>query len=156
MATVSYTVTAGTNGPGISWTGAFLVDTPANQVSAELPTSITNSEGAAFTPAQFESYGNSGIEYVTWRSIDISGQTPGPPAYANIYPQGGQSFDIWSTSLYNYIAGAGTWNGLDGQEYALSGTKNTVLYDYGIPYAVAYCTGGGFATTGKIAFTVVP
>lgn len=144
MAIVNYTINTST---GDDWAGTFVVTTTTNSVQTELPTSIT-STAQNFTPAQFAGYGGSGTEYVTWRSVDISGQVSGPPNYLNVYPTTGYSLDIWSGSFYTaVVTNSSTWDNLNGQTYNLSTTKNTLLYDYTNLRVIYYGVGGTISFT---------
>lgn len=139
MATVNYTINTST---GDDWAGTFELAATTGTVESTLPTSIT-STAQNFTPAQFAGYGGSGTEYVTWRSVDISGQAGGAPNYANVYPTTGISLDIWSADLYTAIVtNSTTWDNLNGQTYNLSSTKNTLLYDYSNLRVIYYGIGG--------------
>ena len=143
MATVNYTISTNV---GNDWTGAFEVTTATNAINAELPTNLTSSLGSNFVPAQFASYDSN---YITWRSVDISGQSSGPPNFLNIYPSSGYSLDIWSTDLRTFVDSGGTWSGLNAASYNLLTAKNTVHYDYATPNAEAFGSGG------TISFTVI-
>lgn len=139
MATINYTINTST---GNDWSGTMVVTTTTSQVQNELPTSITSPD-LNFTPAQFAALGPVGEEYVTWRSVDISGQPSSPPNYANIYPTTGISLDVWSPDLYTAIVtNSNTWDNLNGQTFNLSTTKNTLLYDYSNIRVVYYGSGG--------------
>lgn len=142
--TINYTINT-TN--GFDWTGSFAIADNSLTISASLPTDLTSSLGSNFVPAQFAAYGGSGTEYITWRSVDISGLSSGPPAFLNIYPSSGYSLDIWSADLWTYVTGGGTWTGLNGASYNLSTTKNTIHYDYASPNAEAFGSGGTISFT---------
>lgn len=141
MALVSYQVSGGFAGAG--WSGSFTVTNLANPIKTELPTSIS-SPNVTFTPTQFALFG----DYVTWRSVDISGQPPGPPNFLNIYPRNGYSFDIWSPTLISAINANATWQSLNGGTFILM-QKNTVIYNYDIPDAPHY------SFSGEIQFIIV-
>lgn len=134
MALVSYQITNGIAGD--AWSGSFTVTNPANPIKTELPTSIS-SPNVTFTPTQFALFG----DYVTWRSVDISGQPPGPPNFLNIYPRTGYSFDIWSPTLVTSINANATWQSLNLGIFSLI-VKNTVIYNYDIPDALHYTVAG--------------
>ena len=134
MATVNYTVTAS---QGDTWSGSFTVTNTSNAVNTELPTAA-NSPNQNFTPSQFANLGT----YVTWRSVDISGQTPGPPNFLDVYPTTGYSFDIWSADLITAINANNTWSFLIGKTYNLDATKNTLIYNYNQGDAVYFARGG--------------
>jgi len=143
MATVNYRINT-TNGD--VWTGSFAVTTENNSIRSELPTNLVSSLGSNFAPAQFSDYASN---YITWRSVDISGQASGPPNFLNIYPTTGYSLDIWSSELRTFVDAGGTWAGLNGNDYVLLTAKNTVHYDYATPVAEAFGSGG------TISFTVI-
>ena len=147
MATISYTINPSEGG---SWGGTFTVDSTTNKVKDSNPTQFTiNSPSLTFTPTstyhQFAEYPSSDAnsKYVTWRSVDISGQPPGAPNYLNVYPTTGYSFDIWSGDLYDAIVTSGggvTWDLLG--TYNLSTTKTTLIYDYASRTAIKWGRGG--------------
>lgn len=154
MALIYYNIDPSEGG---SWGGTFTVDSTANKVkdSNGKPTEFTiTSPSLTFTPAstyhQFAGYTSSDAnsKYVTWRSVDISGQPAGAPNYLNVYPTTGYSFDIWSGDLYDAItSGEGaTWSFLEnhpnGRTYDLSTTKTTLIYDYANRTAIKWGRGG--------------
>ena len=127
----------------------FIVTTPDNSVKTELPTNFSTTP--SFAPAQFAMFNStdSNSKYVTWRSVDISGQPAGAPNYLNVYPTTGLSLDIWSGDLYDAIVTSGggvTWSFLDndpeGRIYNLSTTKTTLIYDYANRTAIKWGRGG--------------
>lgn len=141
--TVNYTINTSI---GDDWTGSFAVDEDLNTINSELPTNIVSSAGSNFVPAQFESYASN---YVTWRSVDISGQASGPPQFLNVYPSSGFSLDIWSSEFRAFVDAGGLWSGLNGASYNLLTAKNTIHYDYSTPNAEAFGSGG------TISFTLI-
>lgn len=134
MATVNYTITTNV---GQTWSGTFVGVTLGNPVNdpGNLPTSITADSGAiSFTPENFQLYpADADSNYVTWRDQPAVGQ----------YPTTGYSLDIWSDTLYVDIDGANTWNDLISTgTYNLSPSKNTLIYNYDVPYAPHWGSGG--------------
>ena len=120
----------------------FIVTTPDNSVKTELPTNFSTTP--SFAPAQFAMFNStdSNSKYVTWRSVDISGQPAGAPNYLNVYPTTGLSLDIWSSAFYSAIDSNTTWNNLHSQTYSLSPTKSTVFYNYSTRTAIHHQKGG--------------
>jgi hypothetical protein len=143
MATVNYKIT------GMSpedWSGSFTVSNAANPIKTELPSLLSVvTPSFSFVPTQFAYFG----DYVTWRSIDISGQPPGPPNFLNIYPRSGYSFDLWCPQFIADVNSNQTWNSLNTKIYNLNENKNTLIYNYDIPCPIKYIT------FGLIEFTVV-
>ncbi len=120
--------------------GSFVINDINAKVISELPIGINfPTLNIQFTPLDFY-YDRSGIySYCSWRSVNISGNTPGPPDYPNIYPKYGYSFDIWSISLYDFIVTYDyTWAEIymdpflivDYRSYSVLENKNTIIYDY--------------------------
>lgn len=132
---------------GQNWTGTFSVDSLSGQISSELPLSLIT-PNVEFSPLDFGHQSNGTTTYVTWRSVNISGNTPGPPLYLNIYPQSGYSFDIWSHDLYTDIeVNLITWNDIKGNTYNLNASKNTLIYHYDGLRPIYFGTGGTISFT---------
>lgn len=137
MATVNWSITGSTSPISATVSGTFEVTTTGNAVNSEVPTSATISSSKpgvdSFTPSEVQTYTGSGFSYVTWRNT-----TPG-----NQYPNSGLSFDIWSLALVTDINANQTWdNIISTGSFSLESTKNTVFYDYDLPDATWYGSGG--------------
>ena len=92
---------------------------------------------ATFTPVQSEKYPNAITDhtYTTWRSISYPDSQ---------FPEAGVSLDVWSHTLYIDINNGATWQTLiDNGAYALSSTKNTLVYSYDPVYSPRHGTGAG-------------
>lgn len=139
MATVSYTISGAVND---NWSGTFVVNNASNPIATEVPSNLT-SPGFNFNPQEVAAYDL----YVTWRSVNISGQPEGPPNFFNIYPTSGYSFDIWCPQLVTDVKANRTWNFLNGKTYALNANKNTLIYNYNVPCHVLYGIGGNIQFT---------
>jgi hypothetical protein len=136
MATITYSIVASA---GNSWNGSFIV---TNLTDLPLSTTYSTVTAGPFTISDtglnFKQYAGD-VDYITWR--DYAG--------ALQYPNSGTSLDIWCDPLYNDIVGNTlTWqNIIDSGAYTLSPNKNTLYYDYGVPYAPYWCRGGTIAFT---------
>jgi hypothetical protein len=127
---------------GLDWTGTFSVSDLGNPISSALPLDIISTD-VTFSPLDFGYQSNGTVSYVTWRSVNISGNTPGPPSYLNIYPTTGYSFDIWSHDLYLDIqVNLITWNDILENTYSLNPSKNTLVYDYDQLRPIYFGNGG--------------
>jgi len=140
MATVSFSIV--NPNEGSSWSGSFTVTNPTGSISYTRPVSASVSS-TNFIVNQFDIFD----EYVTWRSVDISGQTPGPPNFLNVYPTSGYSIDIWSPSLIIDIVTNRNWNYLNGRSYPLNPDKNTLIYNYDSVNPIYYSRGGNISFT---------
>lgn len=132
MAIVNYSISGAT---GQNWTGIIDVSNTSNVVKTDTPTNITaDSNAFTFVPATIQLYPASNDDnYVTWRTYNGPSQ----------YPDSGYSFDVWSLDLYNAINGNSTWAQLISTgTYNLNTTKNTLMYDYNVPYSPYYGRGG--------------
>jgi len=139
MADVQFSVNYSSGG---NWSGTFSVEDLNTQITSTLPLSLT-SDNITFSPLDFGHQSTGTTSYVTWRSVNISGNTPGPPSYLNIYPTTGYSFDIWSHDLYVDIeSNSITWNTIKGNTYNLNNSKNTLVYDYDGLRPIYFGTGG--------------
>jgi hypothetical protein len=127
---------------GEDWSGTFSVDNLNTQITSILPLSLTTNN-ITFFPLDFGSQNSGTTSYVSWRSVNISENTPGPPLYLNIYPQSGYSFDVWSHDLYTDIeVNLITWDSIRGNSYNLNSSKNTIIYDYDNLNPIYFGTGG--------------
>jgi hypothetical protein len=141
MAILQYTITPNDNPV---WSGTFVINTLTGLIKNELPTQIT-SPNFNFVPAQVAVFG----DYITWRSVDISANPPGPPDFLNIYPRDGYSVDIWCPQLIADANANRNWNFLVNKTYSLTLNKNTLTYSYNPPYP------GNYGSGGLISFAVV-
>lgn len=127
---------------GENWSGTFSVSDLDTQINSTLPSSFST-DNISFSPLDFGYQSNASISYVSWRSVNISGNTPGPPLYLNIYPQSGYSFDVWSHDLYTDIeSNLITWNNIKGNTYNLNSSKITLVYNYDGLTPIYHGTGG--------------
>lgn len=137
MALINYAIVASS---GNNWNGSLNV---TNLTDLPLTTTYSDVSAGAFTISNtnlnFQQYPGD-VDYITWRNYNGASQ----------YPTTGTSLDIWSDTLYSDIVGNTlTWqNIIDSGAYTLSPNKNTLYYDYTVPYAPYWCKGG------TITFTV--
>lgn len=134
MAIIQYTISPD---DGNTWSGTFEINNLSGQINTEIPVQITSPNGN-FVPQQVANFG----DYITWRSVDISGNPPGPPDFLDIYPRDGYSIDIWSQQLIADANANRNWNFLIGKSYVLNANKNTLIYSYNPPYPLHYGAGG--------------